>query len=132
MVKNTKNTLISIQVLSCIHCLFSGVMKELSFSPFDEHEIDYGGGGHTSEQCNAVFYLFRVVEREDDTGQPLDEHTEKEGDCHGYEYRHDDGKGFVGVYQVAQPEGVAVTDFDEGEGEGSSQQLERRGIRWWR
>ncbi len=40
--------------------------------------------------------------------------------CHGYEYRHDDGKGFVGVYQVAQPEGVAVTDFDEGEGEGSS------------
>ena len=97
------------------------------FQSFDEHEIDYGGGGHASEQCNAVFHLFRVVEREDDTGQPLDEHTEKEGDCHGYEYCHDDGKGFVGVYEVAQPEGVAVTDFDEGEGEGSSQQLEDEG-----
>ncbi len=38
------------------------------FQSFDEHEIDYGGGGHASEQCNAVFHLFRVVEREDDKG----------------------------------------------------------------
>ena len=35
------------------------------FQSFDEHEIDYGGGGHASEQCNAVFHLFRVVEREE-------------------------------------------------------------------
>ena len=32
-VKNTKNTVMSGRVLSCIQCLFSGVMKELSFSP---------------------------------------------------------------------------------------------------
>ena len=33
-VKNTKKQPISRVVLSCIHCLFSGVMNELSFSPF--------------------------------------------------------------------------------------------------
>lgn len=34
MVKNTKKQPMSIAVFSCIQCLFSGVMKELSFKPF--------------------------------------------------------------------------------------------------
>ena len=32
-VKKTKKLAMSSSVLSCIHCLFSGVMKELSFNP---------------------------------------------------------------------------------------------------
>ena len=32
-VKNTKKPPTSISVLSCIHCLYSGVMNELSFRP---------------------------------------------------------------------------------------------------
>ena len=90
------------------------------FQPFDEHEVDDGGGGDASEEGYAVLHLFSVVEGEYHTGNPLHKHSEEEGDGYGYEDCHDDGKGFVGVDEVAQREGVAVVHFDEREGEGSS------------
>ena len=83
------------------------------FQSFDKHEIDDGGSGYTSEEGNAVFHLFRIVEGEYHTGQPLYDHSEEEGDGDGYENGHDDGKGFVGVYEVAQTEGVAIMYFDK-------------------
>ena len=61
----------------------------------------------------AVFHLFRIVESEYHTGKPLYDHSEEEGDGDGYENGHDDGKGFVGVYEVAQTEGVAIMYFDK-------------------
>ena len=41
------------------------------FQPFDQHEVDDGSSGYATEQTDAVFDVFRVVEREDDAGEPL-------------------------------------------------------------
>ena len=41
------------------------------FQPFDQHKVDDGSGGYATEQTDAVFDVFRVVEREDDAGEPL-------------------------------------------------------------
>jgi len=43
----------------------------------------------------------------------LYKHSEEEGDSDGDEDRHDDGEGFVGVYEVAQTEGIAIMYFDK-------------------
>lgn len=56
---------------------------------------------------------FRIVESEYHTGKPLYKHSEEEGDSDGDEDRHDDGEGFVGVYEVAQTEGIAIMYFDK-------------------
>ena len=91
------------------------------FQSFDKHEIDDSGSGYTSEEGNAVFHLFRIVESEYHTGKPLYKHSEEEGDSDGDEDRHDDGEGFVGVYEVAQTEGIAIMYFDKWEGKGTSE-----------
>ena len=41
------------------------------FQPFDQHEVDDGGGGDPTEKADAVFDVFRVIERENDAGEPL-------------------------------------------------------------
>lgn len=70
-VKKTKKLAMSSSVLSCIHCLFSGGHEGAVFQPFDQHEVDDGGGGDPTEKADAVFDVFRVIEREDDAGEPL-------------------------------------------------------------
>ena len=49
-------------------------------------------GDHTSEEDNAVFHLFRIVESEYHTGQPLYDHSKEESDDNEYENGHNDGK----------------------------------------
>ena len=41
------------------------------FQPFDQHEVDDGGGGDPTEKADAVFDVFRVIERENDAGERL-------------------------------------------------------------
>ena len=48
----------------------------------------------------------------------------KEGNGYGHKDGHDDGKGFVGIDQVAHGESGVIVYFDQGEGEGASEQLE--------
>ena len=91
------------------------------FQSFDKHEIDDGSSGYPPKEGDAVFHLFRIVESEYHTGKPLYKHSEEEGDSDGDEDRHDDGEGFVGVYEVAQTEGIAIMYFDKWEGKGTSE-----------
>ena len=89
-----------------------------------QHEVDDGSGSYTAEQRNAVLHVLFVVEGENDTCQPLYQHTEEERDGHRYEDGHDDGQGLVCVDEVSQTERIIAVDFDKGQCKCTSQQLE--------
>ena len=108
-----KKNLLYLLALVCSLTLFAACSS-------DDDDSDNKNNENPPEEGYAVLHLFSVVEGEYHTGNPLHKHSEEEGDGYGYEDCHDDGKGFVGVDEVAQREGVAVVHFDEREGEGSS------------
>lgn len=107
--------------------LVFGSHERAVLQTFYQHEVDDGSSCDTAEDTDAVLHLFGVVESEDDTCQPLHQHTEEEGDGYGYEYRHDNGQCLVCVDKIAQPERIAAVHFDEGEGKGSAQQFKDHG-----
>ena len=68
---------------------------------FYQHEVDDARSGYTSENADTILHVLLVVEREDDTCQPLYQHTEEKRNGYRHEDGHDDGKGFICIDQIA-------------------------------
>ena len=90
----------------------------------DEHEIENSGDAESAEEPDEPFQTRGVVEREDETGEPLDDGADDEGDTHGEEDAEDDLQGFLGVEQVGERQRGVVGDLDTREAEGAAEQLE--------
>lgn len=80
-----------------VFCSHEGAVLQTLY----QHEIDDTGGSDTSEDTDAVLHMLLVVERKDDTCQPLYQHTEEKRNGYRHEDGHDDGKGFICIDQIA-------------------------------
>ena len=92
--------------------------------PLDEHEVDDGRRGDTSEESDAPLQMLAVAEGEEQSGEPLHHHAEEEGDGHREKDAHDDREGLLGVEVVGEMHPLGARHLDERQGEGAAQQLE--------
>lgn len=90
----------------------------------DQHEVDDRSRCDTPEQADRPLEPLPVAERKDQTGEPLHDHTEKEGNRHREEDAHDDRKGLLRIEVIGEVHAFGPGHLHQREGKRTAQQLE--------